>query len=102
MAFEEPIAAREAASLLGMSVTSFYDLLSRSDEGALFIRGQPATINYYQGGPRGQGRIKLEASEITRIKELMRVRPRQASQRSAPVRRDAFPGITVQLGRPRR
>jgi hypothetical protein len=94
-------ATQEAASRLGMAVASLYDLLSQSDQGTLVIRGQPATINYLQGGPRGQGRLKLEASEIERIKELMRVRPGHSRQRSASIRRNAFPGITVPLGRPR-
>lgn len=99
---EKLIAAKDAAFRLGMSVTSLYDLLHQSDQGTLVIRGQPATINYFQGGPRGQGRIKLEASEIERVTELMRVRPRQARHRSAPIRPSAFPGITAPLGRPDR
>jgi hypothetical protein len=99
---EKPVAAREAASRLGMAVTSLYDLLSQSDQGTLVIRGQPATIAYYQGGPRGQGRIKLDPNEIDRIKGLMRVQPRQPRQRSAPLRASAFPGIHVPLGRPDR
>lgn len=97
---EELASAQEAARRLGISVTSFYDWLRQSDEGALVIRGQSATIDYLQGGPRGQGRIKLEGSEIERIKELMRVRPRRSRQLSTPIPRRAFPGITVPLGRP--
>ena len=98
---ENLIAAHEAASRLAMSVTSLYDWLSLSDQGMLVIRGQRATIHYFQGEPRGQGRIKLEVAEIERIKELMRVRPRHSRQGLAPIRHDAFPGITVPLGRPR-
>jgi hypothetical protein len=58
------------------------------------------TINYLQGGPQGQGRIKIEAGEVERLKELMRVRPQAPPPRRLPVRRDAYPGITVPLGRP--
>ena len=64
------------------------------------IRGQPVTIEYFQGGPRGQGRIKIEAGEIERLKDLMRVRPNSAPQRPSPVQRAVYPGITVKLGRP--
>lgn len=99
---EELASAQEAARRLGMSVTSFYDWLRQSDEGTLVIRGQPATIDYLQGGPRGQGRIKLEVSEIERLKELMRVRPSPLRPRSPPIRARIFPGITVPLGRPQR
>lgn len=97
---EELASAQEAARQLGISVTSFYDWLRQSDEGALVIRGQSATIDYLQGGPRGQGRIKLEVSEVERIKELMRVRPERTRQRSMPIQGTAFPGIFVPLGRP--
>lgn len=99
---EELASAQEAARRLGISVASVYDLLRQSDQGTLVIRGESATINYLQGGPRGQGRIKLEVSEIERLKELMRVRPSPSRRRSPPIRERIFPGINVPLGRPPR
>jgi hypothetical protein len=99
---DELFSAQEAARRLGISVTSLYDWLGQSDRGLFLIRGQSVTINYFQGGPRGQGRIRIEAVEIERLKELMRVRPRSAPPRRLAIRRDALPGITVKLGRPDR
>jgi transposase-like protein len=99
---KELASAKEAARRLGVSVTSFYDWLRQSDEGTLVIRGQSATIDYLQGGPRGQGRIKLEVGAIERIKELMRVRPALSRPRTSPIRGTIYPGITVPLGRPQR
>jgi hypothetical protein len=64
------------------------------------IRGRPVTVDYFQGGRKGQGRIKIEPKEVERIKELMRVRPRPVRQRRPPKRRKDFPGITVELGDP--
>lgn len=92
--------ARDAAHRLGVSVTTFYDWLGQSDRGLLRIRGQRATIEYFQGGPVGQGRIQIEPGEIDRIRELMRVRTLVAPPRRPPIRRDAYPGITVPLGLP--
>jgi len=89
-----------AAEKLGFSVTTLYDWLGQSDRGDLVIRGQSVTVDYLQSGPQGQGRIRIEASEVERIKELMRVRPQCAPPRRPRVRRDTFPGITVPLGRP--
>ena len=97
---DELLSANEAARRLGMSVTALYDWLGQSDWRILVIRGERVTINYLQGGPKGQGRIKLEASEIERLKDLMRVRPRNLSPRRSPVRMNSLPGIHVQLGRP--
>ena len=77
-----------------------YQWLAESDAGALVIRGQQVTINYLQGGAKGQGRIKIEASEMERLKELMRVRPRPERPRQPPTKPNRFPGITVKLGRP--
>jgi hypothetical protein len=73
--------------------------------GFQLIQGDPdfdncPTIQYFQGGPRGQGRILLEAAEIERIKELMRVRSQPFHPRRLPVRQDAYPGIAVPLGHP--
>ena len=85
-----------------MAVASLYDWLGRSDRGLLVLRGRPVTIAYLQGGPQGQGRIHIEASEVERLKDLLRVRPQTHTPRRRPVRRDRFPGITVPLGRPDR
>lgn len=97
---DELLTARQAARRLGVAAASLYDWLARSDRGMLVIRGAPVTIDYLQGGPRGQGRIKIEAGEVERIKDLMRVRPRRLAAPRPPARRDVFPGITVKLGRP--
>jgi hypothetical protein len=97
---EELLSAQEAARRLGMAVTSLYDWLSQSDRGLLVLRGQPVTIAYLQGGPQGQGRIRIEAGEVERLKDRLRVRPQRLVPRRPPVRRDSFPGITVTLGRP--
>ena len=85
---------------MGITTTCLYDWLGQSDRGLLVIRGQAVTVNYFQGGPRGQGRIRIEASEIERLKELMRVVPQAYVLRRPPVRVMNFPGITVPLGRP--
>jgi hypothetical protein len=97
---EELMSAKEAARRLGMAVTSLYDWLGQSDRGLLVIRGERVTISYLQGGPQGQGRIKLTAGEVERLKDLMRVRPQRPAPRQLPVRPQRFPGITVPLGRP--
>ncbi len=91
---------QKAAQWLGISKATFYDWLAQSDAGTLVIRGQPVTIDYYQGGPRGQGRIKIETAEIERLRELMRVRPNFRSQRRPPRRAGHYPGIYVELGDP--
>lgn len=83
-------------------VTTLYDWLGQSDRGLLIIRGQPVTIAYFQGGAQGQGRIRLEATEVERLRDLLRVRPQPVQARRPPTRPDTFPGITVPLGRPDR
>src|SRR5262245_25790660 len=98
---DELLTPREAARRLGVSVTTLYDWLGRSDRGLLVIRGRPVTVNYFQGGPRGQGRIRVEASEVERLRDLLRVRPQPVPARQPPIRRDQYPGITVPLGRPK-
>lgn len=90
----------QAVSRLGISVTTLYDWLGMSDKGLLVIRGQPVTIDYFQGGPQGQGRIRIEAAEVERVRELMRVRPQHLKPVRHPIPRKCFPGITVPLGRP--
>ena len=92
--------AREAARRLGVAVATLYDWLGRSDRGRLLLRGRAVTVDYLQGGARGQGRIHIEAGEVERLKDLLRVRPRRPAPRRPPVRPDTFPGITVPLGRP--
>jgi hypothetical protein len=98
--FDELLTTRDAARRLGISVVSLYDWLGQSDRGLLVIRGLPVTIDYFQGGPQGQGRIRIESAEVDRIRECMRVRPCSVRAPRHPVKRDAFPGITVELGRP--
>ncbi|WP_207396476.1 helix-turn-helix domain-containing protein [Bremerella alba] len=91
--------AKEAAQLLGIRTSTLYEWLSKSDAGEFEVRGIPFVVNYLQGGKRGQGRIKIEPSEVERLKEAMRVRPNVRYQR-IPSNRTSFPGITVPLGRP--
>jgi hypothetical protein len=97
---ERLLSANEAAERLGITKTSLYAWLAQSDAGNLVIRGVPFTIDYLQGGAKGQGRIKIESREVQRIREAMRVRPRPDRPRRPPRRRQTFPGITVKLGRP--
>jgi hypothetical protein len=94
------LTAAVAAHRLGIAVSSLYDWLGQSDHGLLFIRGQPVTIRYYQSGAAGQGRIRIEPSEVERIRELMRVLPQKAIPRRPQLHSDSFPGIVVPLGRP--
>ncbi len=94
--------AKEAARRLGITVTTLYDWLGQSQWGLLRIQGQSVTINYFQSGPNGQGRILIEDVEVLRLRELMRVRSKRLPARRMPVQRDRFPGITVPLGRPDR
>lgn len=96
------LTAKESARRLGIMVTTLYDWLGQSQWGLLRIQGQPVTINYFQSGPNGQGRILIEDTEILRLRELMRVRSKRLPPRQMPVQRNQFPGITVPLGRPDR
>ena len=96
----ELLSAQQAAKQLGISVASLYDWLARSNSGEFVVRGQLYTIEYFQGGARGQGRIQIDASEITRLREAMRVRPQAQRPRRPPRQILHFPGITVPLGRP--
>lgn len=97
---DELLSAGEAARRLGIAPTTLYDWLGQSDHGMLMIRGQRVTIDYLQGGAKGQGRIKITANEVEHIKDLMRVRPNRVPVRHPPIQRNAFPHITVPLGRP--
>lgn len=95
------LTAAEAADRLGVTVTTFYDWLGRSRIGELEIRGQRVTIDYLQGGGKGQGRIRIETGEVERLRELMRVRTQTIVSRASPVKQTQWPGIHVPLGRPR-
>lgn len=97
---DQLLTAKAAAQRLGVSALTLYGWLGLSDVGEFLIRGQQVTIRYFQTGPRGQGRIRIESGEVERVKELMRVRPQHVIPRRRPTRRDQFPGITVPLGRP--
>ncbi len=90
----------EASRLLGITATTLYDWLSQSDYGLFVLRGQPVTVNYLQGGARGQGRIRIEASEVERLKQLMRVVPQHHVPRRPIIQPQNYPGINVPLGRP--
>lgn len=92
--------AREAARRLGISTTCLYDWLGQSDRGVLVLRGKPITVDYFQTGRQGQGRIQIEVREIERIREALRVRPQPLVQRRLPTVQSQWPGIHVPLGRP--
>lgn len=94
--------AKQAAQRLGIGVGQLYEWLRLSNSGALNIGGQLTTIEYFQGGPKGQGRIRISADEVERLIELTRVHPKAAQVRRPPIRRRVYPGITVELGRPER
>ena len=97
---EELLSTMEAARRLGISRASLYDWLSQSNAGQFMLRGQSVTIAYLQGGARGQGRIRIEAREVERLKELMRVQPYPLLPRRPAIKESHFPGIMVKLGRP--
>ncbi|WP_254508148.1 helix-turn-helix domain-containing protein [Anatilimnocola floriformis] len=99
---EEYLSPSAAARQLGITVTTLYDWLSQSDYGLLQIRGERVTIDYLQAGPMGHGRIRISASEVERLLELMRVKPKRLVTRRPPLPQTNFPGITVPLGRPDR
>ncbi|MGE3806659.1 MAG: DNA-binding protein [Gemmataceae bacterium] len=94
------ITAREAAQRLGIATPTFYYWLQQSDAGVFSIRGQSTTINYYQGGRKGQGRILIDEAELDRLKECMRVVCRRPVARRPAMRSRNLPGIVVPLGRP--
>ncbi|MGE3806358.1 MAG: DNA-binding protein [Gemmataceae bacterium] len=94
------ITAREAAQRLGIATATLYHWLQLSNAGAFVIRGQLTTINYFQGGRRGQGRILIDETELERLKECMRVVHRGPVSRRPPARSGNYPGINVPLGRP--
>jgi len=100
MASEEMLTPKQAASRLGVTATTLYDWLGQSRRGFFVLRGQPVTVEFYQTGAKGQGRILIPVPEIARLKELMRVPVERTRTRRPPVRLDRFPGITGPLGRP--
>ena len=97
---DELLSTADAARRLGISRASLYAWLGESDAGSFLLRGQPVTIQYFQSGARGQGRINIEAREVDRLRDLMRVQPSPQPARRLPVQHAHFPGITVKLGRP--
>jgi hypothetical protein len=98
---DELLSTAEAARRLGISRASLYAWLGESDVGSFQLRGQPVTIQYFQSGARGQGRIRIEAGEVERLREMMRVKPSPQLLRRPPVQQTHFPGIKVKLGYPR-
>jgi hypothetical protein len=92
--------SKDAATALGVSVLTLYDWLSQSDKGEFEIRGQAVTISYYQGGRRGQGRIRIDVREVERLLTLMRVTPQASMTRQKPTKKRAMQHITANLGRP--
>lgn len=97
---EELLTTGQAAQRLGISRASFYSWLAQSNAGTFVLHGQPVTIDHLQGGAKGRGRIRINAQEVARLKELMRVRPRPTEPRHPPISRAHYPGIIVRLGRP--
>lgn len=96
----ELLTTAQAAQRLGISVSTLYDWLAQSNAGEFEIRGHSITIDHFQGGRRGQGRIQIAADEINRLQESMRVLPQPKSKRRSPTKPRNYPGITVPLGRP--
>lgn len=96
------LTAAEAARRLGVSRPTFYNWLALSDYGLLVIRGRCVTVDYYQAGRQGHGKILIAPSEVERLKELMRVQPTVVRERREPVPRATFQHITVPLGHPDR
>ena len=96
----ELLSSQDAARRLGISTATLYDWLAQSDAGTFMIRGQLTTINYYQGGRKGQGRIKIDSQELERLLELMLVSPKPIPSRRSPRKRNSLQHITTKLGRP--
>ncbi|TWT38949.1 MerR family transcriptional regulator [Blastopirellula retiformator] len=95
------LTSQQAAEVLGISVLTLYDWLGQSDVGEFEIRGERVTIVYYQGGRKGQGRIRIEEAEVRRLLSLMRSTPKpQRRRQSLKKKSNAFQHITAKLGRP--
>ena len=90
----------DAAERLGIAVLTLYDWLGQSDEGEFQIRGEQVTIEYFQGGRRGQGRIKIFEKEVDSLLNLMRVHPSSKRTRQPPKPKRTLQHITASLGRP--
>jgi len=97
---QDLLSSNQAASALGVTVPTLYGWLSQSDVGEFQLRGQPVTISYFQGGGKGQGRIKIPAKEIDRLLALMAVKPRKLPTRQPHRPRRSMQHITSNLGRP--
>ena len=97
---EALLSVKKAAQRLGIKPTTLYDWLGKSRHGLLEIRGKLLVIDYFQGGAKGQGRIQIAATEVERIREMMRVPQMLTVPRRTPVQASSYPGITVPLGRP--
>lgn len=102
MVSSDLLTVQAAAARLGVAVPTLYDWLGQSDYGLLTIRGQAISIAYYQGGARGQGRIRIPVAEVDRLLEAMRVTTRPVRPPRRAPRVESFPGINVPLGRPDR
>ncbi|WP_013630110.1 helix-turn-helix domain-containing protein [Rubinisphaera brasiliensis] len=95
------LTSQQAAEVLGISVLTLYDWLGQSDAGEFEIRGERVTIDYYQGGRKGQGRIRIEEAEVRRLLSLMRSTPKPQRRRQSPTKTsNSFRHITTKLGRP--
>ena len=94
------LSAQEAAEKLGISTSSFYDWLAQSNAGQFMLRGRSATIDYYQGGRKGQGRIRIKQTEVDRLMGLMRVAPQSPRSTRSPRQRPRLTHINSPLGRP--
>ena len=96
----ELLTAAEAADALGIRVSTLYDWLGQSDTGTFVLRSQPVTIAYYQGGRRGQGRIRIDRREVERLLGLMAATPHTLSRARCRTPTSPFQHITTPLGRP--
>ena len=92
--------SKEAAQDLGISRATFYEWLAQSNAGTFLIRGKQITIDYLQGGPKGQGRVRIERREVQRLLGLMRVKPGTKKSRRPPKKRSNLQYISADLGRP--
>jgi hypothetical protein len=98
--FMQLLSSVDAAAALGISVATLYDWLSQSNLGTFEIRGQSVTVDYFQGGRRGQGRIQIDRQEIERLLGLMRVSPKAVPVRKLPSKQPTFQHLSAKLGRP--
>lgn len=94
------LSSRDAAELLGISRSTLYGWLAQSDAGEFEVRGQQVTIDYYQRGRRGQGRIQLKLQEVERLLSLMRVAPKPARVHKRQKKQPQLQHITTKLGLP--